>query len=72
MIKRFTALIFPTMAMSYGDAKRVCDAKGIWMVEYLRARRNPQWGGSLSHIRKQYFKDKTIKHSKERDNDISE
>lgn len=33
-------MIRPNMALTYSDARRICDRKGIWMVEYLRARRS--------------------------------
>ena len=32
-------MIRPNMASTYSDAKRIADRKGVWMVEYLRARR---------------------------------
>lgn len=37
--RRFKGMILPGMASSYDDARRVYDRKGIWVVEYLRARR---------------------------------
>jgi hypothetical protein len=36
---RFSGMICPWMAGSYDDARRVYTRNGIWMVEYLRARR---------------------------------
>lgn len=32
-------MIYPRAAGSYEHARRVCERKSIWMVEYLRARR---------------------------------
>ena len=37
--RRFKGMIYPHAASSYEDARRVADLKSIWMVEYLRARR---------------------------------
>lgn len=37
--RKFKGMIQPEMAGSYDDARRVYIRKGIWMVEYLRARR---------------------------------
>lgn len=37
--RRFKGMISPNAAASYDDAERVADRKSIWMVEYLRARR---------------------------------
>lgn len=36
---RFKGMIYPGMACTYDDAARVYKRKGIWMVEYLRSRR---------------------------------
>lgn len=36
---RFKGMIKPNMALSYGDSKLIYEARGINMVDYLRARR---------------------------------
>lgn len=41
---RFQGMIYPGMGASYDDARRICKTKSRWMVEYLRARRNPTLG----------------------------
>lgn len=47
-------MIRPNMALTQSDARRVCARKGIWMVEYLRARRS---GNRLvGFFRRQHFK----------------
>tara|TARA_R100001086_G_C11679780_1_gene215363 strand:- start:362 stop:526 length:165 start_codon:yes stop_codon:yes gene_type:complete len=52
-------MIRPNMALTYFQAKRVEERKGIWMVEYLRARRSKS---GRRFCRRQFFKDE-----KERD-----
>lgn len=47
-------MIRPNMAMTYRDAQRVCARKGIWMVEYLRARRSGD--RLIGFFRRQHFK----------------
>ena len=37
---RFRGLIKPNMALAYADSSRIEKRKGIWMVMYLRARRD--------------------------------
>lgn len=65
---RFKGMIRPGMALSYDDAKRVLDRKSIWVVEYLRSRRDavdyslPRFRReaarrSLSFFRKQHFEE---------------
>lgn len=41
LFRSFKGMIYPGMGSSYDDAKRICKAKSRWMVEYLRARRDP-------------------------------
>lgn len=36
---RFKGMIKPMMALSFDDSGRISARKGMWMVEYLRARR---------------------------------
>lgn len=36
---RFRGMIRPMMALSFDDSARVSARKGMWMVDYLRARR---------------------------------
>ena len=53
--RRFKGLIYPGMAASYEDAKRVSERKSIWMVEYLRERRSR--GRLRAFFRRNYFED---------------
>jgi hypothetical protein len=61
MMKAFAgakkALIGPSLALTYDDARRVADRKSIWMVGYLRARRS---GDRLKGFyRRKYFEERT-------------
>ncbi len=47
-------MIRPNMALTYSDARRIHARKGIWMVEYLRARRSRD--RLISFFRRQHFK----------------
>ncbi|AUQ62156.1 hypothetical protein [Phaeobacter inhibens] len=49
-------MIRSNMALSHDDAARVCGRKGIWMVEYLRARRSKD--RLIGFFRRQHFKSK--------------
>jgi len=49
---RFHAMIKPNMALAYADSSRVAARKGIWMVLYLRARRD---GLMKAYFRRQHF-----------------
>ena len=50
---RFRGMIKPGLALSYDDARKVYLRKGIWMVEYLRARRHHD--GMTGYFRRKYF-----------------
>lgn len=39
--RRFKGMIWPNMAMGIDDSRRIMLRKSGWMVEYLRARRDP-------------------------------
>jgi hypothetical protein len=41
LFRRFKGMIYPGMGASYDDAHRICKTRSRWMVEYLRARRDP-------------------------------
>jgi len=49
--------IFRHGAGTYDAARIVRDRKSIWMVEYLRARRNPEHI-SPAFFRRKYFKER--------------
>jgi hypothetical protein len=53
---RFKGMIYPHAASSYDDARRVADRKSIWMVEYLRARRQSVNIALPEYRRKRYRK----------------
>jgi hypothetical protein len=66
VFRRLKGMIYRHAASSYEDARRVCDRKSIWMVEYLRARRQSvnitlpayrreQERSSLAFYRRQHF-----------------
>jgi hypothetical protein len=41
LIRRFKGMIRPNMAVGIEDSRKIMRRKSIWMVEYLRARRDP-------------------------------
>ncbi|EBA18383.1 hypothetical protein RSK20926_11709 [Roseobacter sp. SK209-2-6] len=49
-------MICPDMALTYADAKQIANRKGIWMVEYLRARRCRD--RLIGYFRKKHFEKK--------------
>lgn len=49
-------MIRPNMALTTNDALKVRDRKSIWMVDYLRARRDRPHMAAF--FRRKYFEDK--------------
>jgi hypothetical protein len=41
MTRRFKGMIRPGMALTLADSARIAERTSIWVVEYLRARRDP-------------------------------
>lgn len=54
-LRRYRGMIFPRMADTYDDAKRVYLKKSIWMVQYLRARRSGD--RLISFYRRKHFEE---------------
>ena len=46
-------MIRPNMALTYAQAKRISDKRGIWMVDYLRSRRLRD--GMKAFFRRKHF-----------------